>query len=240
MINVTVWTENFQEREQQNVIDVYPKGIYGCIAEFLGKDEELNVRIATLDMPEQGLPDSLLNDTDVLIWWAHCKHDDVDCALADRIVKRVQSGMGAIFLHSAHLSKPFTRLLGTSGCLKWYEAEDVHERLWCVNRTHPIAKNVPECLTLPHEEMYGEGFDIAKPDDLIFIGWYNTGHVFRSGATWTRGRGKVFYFQPGHETYPIYYNPEIQNIVGNAVHWAAPLNGYAVPQCDHEGFLENK
>ena len=63
--------------------------------------------------------------------------------------------------------------------------------------------------------MYGEFFDIPKPDELVFIGGFSGGEVFRSGCVWNRGYGKVFYFQPGHETYRSYYDPDIRRIIQN-------------------------
>ena len=237
-MNVTVWSENFQERTDDAVKAVYPNGIYGCIAEFLSEDKNLNVRTATLDMDDQGLPEEVLETTDVLVWWAHCKHDDVDNALAERIARRVGAGMGIIFLHSSHFAKPFVKLMGTSGCLKWYEDDKVYERLWCANPAHPIAKGVDECVYLPHEEMYGEPFDIPAPDENIFMGWFSTGHLFRSGNIWNRGRGKVFYFQPGHETFPIYKDPNIVKIIRNAVAYVAPTGDIVYPECPHAQPLE--
>ena len=88
---------------------------------------------------------------------------------------------------------------------------------------HPIAEGVDESFVLENEEMYGEPFDIAKPDDVVFIGWFKGGEVFRTGCTWTRGNGKVFYFQPGHETNPTFHNKNIQKVIQNAVRWACPI-----------------
>ena len=58
-------------------------------------------------------------------------------------------------------------------------------------------------------------------DNLVFISWHPGGEVFRSGCCFVRG-GRIFYFQPGHETFPIYYQPEIQTVITNAVRWVAP------------------
>ena len=221
MIQITVWNENVHEQTGA-IRSVYPDGIHGCIAACLSKYPDFRVQTATLDMPEQGLPAEVLDSTDVLIWWGHRRHSAVTDELAARIAARVQAGMGSIFLHSAHLSKPFLKLMGTTGSLLWKVEEGIHERLWAINPSHPIARGVSECVFLAREEMYGEWFDIPIPDEQIFIGWFSTGHVFRSGNLWNRGQGKVFYFQPGHESYPIYHNPDIQKIIANAVTYVAP------------------
>lgn len=220
MINVTVWNEFRHEREDEEVKAVYPAGIHNCIKDFLKKDEELNVRTATLDEENCGLSDDVLNSTDVLIWWGHCHHDKVPDELVEKIYNRVMCGMGFIALHSAHFSKPFKRLMGSTCSLKWRDGD--RERLWCVLPSHEIAKDVPEQIVIPVEEMYGERFDVPTPDELIFIGWFNGGEVFRSGCAWNKGLGRVFYFQPGHESNPTYHIPEVQKIITNAVHWANP------------------
>ena len=223
MINVTIWNEGRHEKESESVAKVYPKGIHNCIAEFLGTDEELNVTTATLDDEFNGLPDEVLENTDVLLWWGHMAHDDVPNELVEKIYNRVMRGMGFIALHSAHFSKPFRRLMGTTCSLKWRDGD--RERLWCINPSHPIAKGVPENFNIPVEEMYGERFDIPQPDELVFIGWFKGGEVFRSGCCWKRGRGKIFYFRPGHEAYPTYYRDDIRQLLANAVDWAKPSHG---------------
>lgn len=220
MIRVTVWNEYIHEREYEGIRQVYPKGIHGCIGEFLGKNDDICVKYATLDMPEHGLTEEVLNETDVLIWWGHCAHDKVSDEVVERVKNHVLRGMGLIALHSAHHSKVMKKLLGTTLNLHWKHGDS--EKLFCVNPAHPIAAGITEPIILENEEMYGEFFDIPKPDDEIFLGWFKSGQVFRSGVTFTRGMGKIFYFQPGHEEYPIYYQPQIQRIITNAVRWAAP------------------
>lgn len=220
MIKVTVWNEYKHEREYENIGKVYPEGIHGCIAGFLGKEGDIQVRTATFDMPEHGLTREVLDDTDVLIIWSHALQDEFSDEVAERVQQHVLAGMGLIALHSAHFSKIMKKLLGTSMTLKWKHGEQ--ENLWCLMPTHPIAAGIPEKIELPEEEMYGEYFDIPKPDDVVFAGWFSGGQVFRSGCTFTRGLGKIFYFQPGHEEYPIYYRPEIQQIIINAVHFCEP------------------
>lgn len=223
MIRVTIWNEYKHEREYEAIGKVYPAGIHGCLAEFLGKQDDFRIRTATFDMPEHGLTQAVLDDTDVLILWSHALQDEFSDEAAARVQQHVLAGMGLIALHSAHFSKVMKRLLGTSMTLKWKHGEQ--ENLWCLMPTHPIASGVPEKIEIPLEEMYGEYFDIPKPDDVIFAGWFSGGQVFRSGCTFTRGLGKIFYFQPGHEEYPIYYMPEIQQILVNAVRFCAPSLG---------------
>ena len=221
MIRVTVWNEYVHEREYEGIAKVYPKGIHGCIADFLGVEDDITVTCATLDMENQGISEELLKNTDVLIWWSHARQEDITDENVKLIQNNVLQGMGFIGLHSAHFSKPLKALLGTSMTLKW-----------CTAPYHPIAQGIDSCIDIPTEEMYGEFFDIPKPDDVVFTGWFKGGEVFRSGCTFTRGMGKIFYFQPGHEEYPIYHMPQIQRIITNAVRWAAPTSRLGEPpQC---------
>lgn len=231
MIRITVWNEYKHEREYEDIRQVYPEGIHACIASFLEKEEDFTVRTATFDMPEHGLTEELLHDTDVLIIWSHALQEEFSDVVAERVRKHVLSGMGLIALHSAHYSKIMKKLLGTTMSLKW--RHDDSEKLWCIAPTHPIATGIPEMILLPKEEMYGEFFDIPKPDDVIFTGWFSGGEVFRSGCTFTRGYGKIFYFQPGHEEYPIYDMPEIQRIICNGVRFCAPARPDRIcPECE--------
>lgn len=220
-IRVTVWNEYVHEREYPSIAQVYPEGIHGCICRFLGREEDIAVTCVTLDMPHQGITRELLAETDVLIWWSHARQDDITDETVRLVREAVHAGMGLIALHSAHFSRIMRDLMGTTMTLHWRHGDQ--EKLWCVNPTHPIAQGVPPCINIPEEEMYGEMFDIPRPDDIIFLGWFASGHVFRSGVTFTRGLGKIFYFQPGHEEAPVYKQPEIQRIIVNAVRWAAPL-----------------
>ncbi|KAA1039655.1 trehalose utilization protein ThuA [Macrococcus equipercicus] len=222
-MKVTVWNEYRHEKESAIVSNIYPEGIHQQIASFI---EGADVATATLDEPEHGLSEEVLNNTDVLIWWGHKAHDEVQDIIVDRVQQRVLEGMGLIVLHSGHFSKIFKRLMGTGCDLKWREADD-KERIWTVMPGHPIAEGLPEFFELPKEEMYGEHFDIPAPEELVFISWFEGGEVFRSGATFKRGNGKIFYFRPGHETYPTYYDSNVQRVINNAVQWAKPsTNGY--------------
>ncbi len=219
-INVTIYNEYVHEQEEERIRKVYPDGIHGAIASFLKKEAGFEIQTATLDMPEHGLTEDVLKKTDVLIWWGHKAHDKVKDEIVDRVQKRVLEGMGLIVLHSGHFSKIFKRMMGTGCGLGWREADE-SERLWVIDPTHPITEGLGAYIDIDHEEMYSEFFDIPEPDQLVFIGWFKGGNVFRSGATWRRGKGKVFYFQPGHESYPIYYKEEIQKVITNGVRWAA-------------------
>jgi trehalose utilization protein len=222
MVRVTVWNENRHEQKNPVVKEIYPEGIHGTIAAFLEEGGFLT-RTATLDQEEHGLTEEVLQETDVLVWWGHLAHDEVKDEIVEKVKERVLDGMGLIVLHSGHFSKIFKTLMGTSCDLKWRE-EDDKERLWVVEPSHPIAEGIGEFIELEREEMYGEHFDIPAPDELIFTSWFEGGEVFRSGCTYKRGNGKVFYFRPGHETYPTYYNKEIQRVIKNAVQWAKPVD----------------
>lgn len=220
-MKVTVWNENRHEQTSEEVRAVYPEGIHNAIASFL-KDGH-DVRTATLDEAEHGLTDEVLENTDVLIWWGHVAHEEVADETVEKVKNRVLDGMGLIVLHSGHFSKIFKTLMGTGCDLKWREADE-KERLWVVDPSHPITNGIGEYLELEKEEMYGEHFDIPTPDELVFVSWFEGGEVFRSGCTFKRGNGKIFYFRPGHETYPTYYNSGVQQVIKNAVNWAAPAD----------------
>ncbi|WLD94568.1 ThuA domain-containing protein [Alkalihalobacillus sp. AL-G] len=216
-MNVLVWNENRHEQTNQVVADLYPEGIHGTIASFL-KSDDVTVRTVTLDDEEHGLTEEVLNETDVLVWWGHQAHDEVEDEIVERVKQQVLEGMGVVVLHSSHFSKIFKSLMGTSCDLKWREADE-KERLWVVDPSHPIVEGIGEYIELEKEEMYGEHFDVPPPDELIFMSWFEGGEVFRSGMTYRRGKGKIFYFRPGHETYPTYYNPEVQKVIRNGVKW---------------------
>ena len=220
MTRVTVWNEFRHERHNDTVAEVYPDGIHTVIADALS-GAGFETQTATLDEPEHGLTETTLDQTDVLTWWGHAAHDEVREEIVDRVHERVLDGMGLIVLHSGHYSKIFTRLMGTSCSLKWREAAET-ERLWVIEPSHPIADGLPECIELDGAEMYGERFDVPTPDTLVFNSWFEGGEVFRSGCCYRRGSGRIFYFRPGHETYPIYHNESIQQVLANAVAWAAP------------------
>jgi len=218
MIKVTIFNEFVHERCDENVRAVYPEGIHSCIKGFLESDD-ISVKTVTLLDEECGLTQEVLDDTDVIIWWGHMAHDKVPDEVARRVQAAVLSGMGAVFLHSGHHSKPFRLLMGTSCNLTWREDGDF-ERVWTVNPAHPIARGIGRFIHIPHEETYGEPFVVPEAEETVFIGGYEGGEVFRSGLCYRRGNGKIFYFQPGHETFPTYKIPEVQTVIRNAVYWA--------------------
>ena len=258
MIRLTIWYENLQEngvieerflrkdfpddqrenyaaylaRSAVSIRKVYPDGLGNFLASCFQDCEDISTTLLTLDMPGFGITDELLQNTDVLIWWSHSAHHAIPDGLAQKIQQQVLSGMGFIALHSSHLCKPLKLLLGTSCTLRW--RNDDFERVWTTAPTHPIARDIPASFELEQEEMFGEFFDIPKPDDVVFTGWFRGGEVFRAGCTWTRGLGKIFFFQPGHETNPSFHNPHVQQILKNAVRWAAPAAPRRTLACSHE------
>lgn len=224
-IRVTVWNEfRHEKRSNHPASQLYPDGIHGAIAAGLSARDEFVVRTATLDEPEHGLTDEVLNATDVLIWWGHMAHHEVKDEVVDKVQKRVLDGMGLLVLHSGHFSKIFKRLMGTTCDLKWRESTD-HERIWVLEPGHPIADGLGETIEIGPEEMYGERFDIPAPETLVFMSWFTGGEVFRSGCCYSRGRGKIFYFRPGHESYPTYFNADVRRVIANACRWAKPSEG---------------
>lgn len=233
LIRVTVWGENIHDQRDEEVRKVYPKTMHGTIAdgiqEHLGSNVE--VRTASLDQPEHGLTDEILDSTDVLTWWGHAGHHLVKDAVVEKVHKRVLSGMGLIVLHSGHWSKIFVKLMGTTCALRW--RDDDRETIFSVNPGHPIARNIPPVFTIPLQEMYGEYFDIPQPDELVFLSTFKGGEVFRSGCCFIRGQGRIFYFSPGHETYPVYHQVEVKQVIANGVEWAysPPKERYATSTC---------
>lgn len=230
-LRVTVWNENVHETQGSpaSIATDYPDGIHGAIADGLVKHlDDAEVRTATLQEPEHGLTQEVLDATDVLLWWGHKAHDEVDDEVVERVHQRVLAGMGLLVLHSGHFSKIFKRLMGTTCSLKWRN-DGERELVWTVAPTHEIADGVPNPLVVPRQEMYGEFFDIPEPDELVFISSFEGGEVFRSGVTYRRGAGKVFYFSPGDQDYPVYHQEEIQRVLANGVRWAAARGPVALP-----------
>jgi len=221
-LRVTVWGENVHESRDPQVRAIYPDGMHGTIAAALREQLDADVRTATLQEPEHGLTEDVLGATDVLTWWGHIAHDEVSDAVVDRVQQAVLGGMGLLVLHSGHYSKVFQRLLGTSCGLQWRN-EGERELVWTVAPGHPIAQGVPQPIVIERQEMYGEPFDIPAPDELVFISSFAGGEVFRGGCCFLRGRGRIFYFSPGDQEYPVYHHPDVQRVLANGVRWAAPV-----------------
>lgn len=219
-IRVIVWNEFRHERHNEKIKKIYPEGMHSVIAKHLNLQGDIIAKCATLDEPEHGLTEEVLENTDVVIWWGHGAHHEVKDEIVARVQKKVLEGMGLICLHSAHFSKIFKALMGTSCVLNWRDGGK--ERIWTIEPSHPIAEGIGPYFELPETEMYGERFDIPVPEKIIFISWYPGGEVFRSGCVWERGHGRIFYFSPGHETFPIYYDKNVLKVITNAVRWAAP------------------
>lgn len=219
-IHVTIWNEYRHERQEEAVRAIYPNGIHAAIAEFLGKTGDFDITLAALDDPDNGLPDEVLNNTDVLMWWGHMAHHEVPDALVEKVRQRVYAGMGLIVLHSGHHSKVFKAVVGTTGNLSW--GDEQKEIVWNLSPAHPIAAGIPDHFCLDSEELYSEPFYIPQPDALVFGSWFEDGNLFRSGCCFLRGLGRIFYFQPGHEFCRSFYNPYVQRIITNAVYWAKP------------------
>ena len=238
MIRVTIYNEYIHEKSEENAKSVYPDGIHSVIKDFLDADGRFIVKTVTLDMPEHGLTEQVLSETDVLIWWGHIAHDKVSDEVVDRVHKRILAGMGLVVLHSGHYSKIFQRINGTTCNLRWRESGD-EMIIWNTTPSHPIAEGLPAHFSLSHEETYGEYFDISKPDDVVFTSWFSGGEVFRCGCTFTRGMGKIFYFSPGHETFPSYYDKNIQRVIKNACVWTSQAHG-PEPMLDHRHAVVGK
>ncbi|WP_031510399.1 ThuA domain-containing protein [Streptomyces megasporus] len=229
-LRVTVWSEGRHERRDAQVAERYPKGMHGAVAEGIEENlgSRVRVRTATLDEPDHGLTEEVLAATDVLTWWGHLAHDEVSDEVVERVHEHVLAGMGLIVLHSGHYSRIFRRLTGTSCTLRWRDERD-RELVWTVAPSHPIAAGVPQPIVIGEQEMYGEFFDIPVPDELVFVSSFSGGEVFRSGCVFRRGHGKIFYFSPGDQGYPVYHHPDVRLVVSNAVRWAAPEGERRVP-----------
>jgi trehalose utilization protein len=236
-IRVTVWGENIHEQTDETVRALYPRGMHETVAAGLRETDDLLPTVATLQEAEHGLTEDLLARTDVLTWWGHKAHEQVADAVVERVLTRVWQGMGLIVLHSGHYAKIFQRLMGTSCSLTWRVAND-RERIWVCNPGHPIAAGLDRYFELPQSEMYGEPFAIPPPDEQVFLSWFSGGEVFRSGCTWHRGAGRIFYFSPGHETFPIYHDANVKRVIQNAVRWVAPRGNRWIDSCPRKDAVE--
>ena len=239
MINVLIFNEFKHEQSHERIKAHYPKGMHGALAEYLSKDPEINVECVTLfnenielnDL-ESIITDEKLANVDVIMWWGHAHHEKVPDVVAQRVQRAVLGGMGAVFLHSGHHSKPFKLLMGTTCNVDWRIGNDKC-RVWVTDPSHPIVAGVDRFIELDGEEIYCEPFGIPEPEKLLFINWYEGGEVFRSGGLWRRGNGQIFYFQPGHEEYPTYYNEQILTVIKNGVKFVRPVTKRDFDLCCH-------
>ena len=224
---VVVWSEGSANVDEGSK-KVYPEDINTAIAEGLAplKARGWEIVKATLGDPDQGISDELLAGTDVLIWWGHKKHGEVKNELVDKIDQRVRDGkMGFIATHSSHFAKPFKKLMGTACSWGEYVVDGTSVEILVKEPSHPICRGV-RSFKLPKIERYGEPFAVPAPEAVPLDGRYTKPDgktaPARMGLCWAVGKGKVFYFTPGHETYDDYYRPEVRRIFVNAVQWAAP------------------
>jgi trehalose utilization protein len=225
-IRVTVWSEGIDPNLEPKAVALYPNDINTYIASFLEGSHEFEVKVRSLSQPENGLSQEIIDNTDVLIWWSHLYDDEVDDNVVERVVNAVLNGMGFLILHASMGSKPAKRLLGESSNVGKYREIGEKERVWVVNRSHPVVEGMEkEYFEILKSEMYGEPYGMPTPDDTIFISWFEGGEVLRSGVSWHKGSGRIFFFAPGHEEFPVYYNKEVQKVITNIVRWLKPVKG---------------
>lgn len=223
-MNITIFNEYHPNEHTGKAEKNYPGGIHIALKSIF-ESQEYDVVTATQEQACNGLTDEILDNTDVLLWWSKNWDNELLNSVADKVVSRIREGMGAVFLHSAKNSKPFLRLTGTTSAtapVSWKEPGE-SERLFVVSPAHPIAEGIPSGYVIPNEEPYCEYFDIPKPDDIVFLGGFGNGMCIRAGVTFTRGAGKIFFFQPGHDSFPVYNDKVIRRIILNAVNWAKPV-----------------
>lgn len=216
-MRVVVWSEGEVHGHEATG---YPEGMPAAIADAVRGIPEAQVEIASIDDADQGVPDERLRQADVLLWWSHMRHEDLLSATVDRVVSAVEHGLGLVALHSAISSPVFRRLVGTTGGFGGWRHGD-REVLWTVDPSHPICRGVEFPVVMPQQEMYSEPANLPTPDELVFISSFSGGEVFRSGITYRRGVGRIFYFSPGHEEYPVFLHPGVRGILANATSWAA-------------------
>ncbi len=217
---VVVWSEGTAPKR------VYPNDIRGAVAEGLKPLQGWEIVTATITDPEQGVSAESLKKTDVLIWWGHARHNEVTDENVARIVSRVKdNGMGFIALHSSHFAKALKKLLGTRCAWKDYVEDGSSVRMIVKDKQHPIVQGISD-FTLPQTERYTKPFEVPPPESLVLDGIYTLPNgateQSRQALVWTIGKGKVLYFQPGHETYPTFFDETVRKILRNAVEWMAP------------------
>ncbi|MGH8247970.1 MAG: ThuA domain-containing protein [Gammaproteobacteria bacterium] len=228
-IRVLAWSERTEPA------NVYPEGINGVIATMLKDNKNVRVTVANLSDPELGLSESVLEQTDVLVWFGHRKHKEVSDEVVDRVVRHVmERGMGYLPLHSAHYARPFQRLMVKRAEATGYKLASnpvggwsgvshpkVPQTIKVLAPKHPVAKGIKD-FVIPQDEMYVNPFNVPPPDVKVLEGVWEGGEQQGSdGMIWNMGKGRVFYFRPGHETYPVFQQPEVQQVLKNAVKWLA-------------------
>ncbi|MCI8623421.1 MAG: trehalose utilization protein ThuA [Provencibacterium sp.] len=222
-IRVTVWNEFYDDPRHPAIQELYPGGVQEYLASVLREEPDMAVTARHFYEDDAcGLSDEVLDSTDVLLVYGHILRDNVPEDRVKKLIERVvKEGMGVIFLHSALWMNLFQRLVGP-GAYCGYRELGERERVWVVNRNHPIAAGLPSSFVIPHTEVYSEPAGFPDPDELVFISWYQGGEAARSGMVWRRGAGRIFYFSPGHAWYNAMQIPEYHTVIKNAVRWAVP------------------
>ena len=214
-IRVRIWCEGTAPKS------VYPRDIDGALGDFLGKRKDLVVSRARLDDADVGLSDGALDATDALIWWGRLRHADLPDSRARAIAARVRAGkLGFIALHASCLSKPFVELMGGPCELGGFREDGRPERVEIKDRDHPIARGVAP-FTIPRTSMFAEPFKVPKPDSIVMMSTFDRGETFRSGMTWTVQKGRVAYFRPGHDGFPVFFHPSVRQVIANSVAWSS-------------------
>jgi trehalose utilization protein len=229
-LTVTIFNEYVTQKEQPDAMEVYPDGIHPVLVDVVERAGH-DTRVALFSDSEHGLTKDVVAETDVLVYWSHARNEEFEDRVVDRVQDAVLDGMGLVMLHSARRSKLFMRLMGTDCNVRGYRDADETERVWVVDPAHPVVDGLEsEFIELPESQLVAEPFEIPTPIETPLISWIEGGEVFRSGCTFKRGRGKVFFFGPGHETQPVYHMNEVQTVLQNAVEWAKPIDGPTGPQ----------
>ena len=214
-IRVRVWCEGTAPKS------VYPNDIDGAIADSLRKQPGLDVSSARLDSADAGLSDASLDATDVLVWWGRLRHADLPDSRARAIAARVRAGkLGFVALHASCLSKPFVELMGGRCELGGWREDGRPERVEITTPGHPIARGISPFL-IPRTSMFAEPFRVPMPETVVMTSTFDRGETFRSGLTWAVDKGRVAYFRPGHDGFPIFFHPSVRQVIANAVTWTA-------------------
>ncbi len=214
-LRVRVWCEGTAPRS------VYPDDVDGALGEDLTRREGLTVHRARLNDPDAGLSDAALDATDCLIWWGRLRHGDVPDDRARAVVERVKAGrLGFVALHASFASKPFQTLMGTPCEPEAWRNDGSPEHVVVQEPNHPLARGI-QPFTIPQSIMYAEPFAVPKPEAVVLVSSWGQGETFRSGLTWTVGQGRVVYFRPGHDAFPVLFHPSVRQVIANAVQWAS-------------------